>query len=442
VRLRRAQLALLTALAATAPLSIFASQLLLALSLAVLAARLMLRSTRLPRTAVDAPLLAFAVWTLLSASFASNPAEAHQDAKKLVLFAVFYVAVEVMPAGEDRRRVLAGMNLGGIALAFLMVLEHHFLGFDQLNRRPHGFLGHYMSAAGVLIVVLLVSAADLSRAQRLPRLRELWLAGAVMLPVAAVAAFSAAGVLGQLPTRLCVAAAGILAATMALSLSERVRAAAEALRFVAVPLAGWALVVSQTRSAWLGALAGLAVVVLVRMPRLLALGAAAAGLALLLQPSLRQRLTVSDASSVDRYYMWQAGIDMVLDRPLFGQGPGMIIETYPRYRWPEAPNPLAPHLHNNFMQVAAERGLPGLAFFAWWTVLAFVVALRAARAAAATRDEAAGATLGALAVLVAVSVAGLFEYNLGDSEVLMLVLLVQAVPFAFAAGRAPQAAAA
>jgi hypothetical protein len=31
---------------------------------------------------------------------------------------------------------------------------------------------------------------------------------------------------------------------------------------------------------------------------------------------------------------------------------------------------------------------------------------------------------------VAVLVAGLFEYNLGDSEVLMLALLVTAVPFA------------
>ena len=32
-------------------------------------------------------------------------------------------------------------------------------------------------------------------------------------------------------------------------------------------------------------------------------------------------------------------------RSVFGQGPGMILSAYPSYRWPEAPNPRAPHLH-------------------------------------------------------------------------------------------------
>ena len=66
---------------------------------------------------------------------------------------------------------------------------------------------------------------------------------------------------------------------------------------------------------------------------------------------------------------------MVLDKPVFGQGPGMILAVYPRYRWPEAPNPRQPHLHNNLLEVAAERGLPGLAFFLWWAVAALAAAL-------------------------------------------------------------------
>jgi hypothetical protein len=44
--------------------------------------------------------------------------------------------------------------------------------------------------------------------------------------------------------------------------------------------------------------------------------------------------------------------------------------------------------------------------------------------------------VGVLAVLAAVFVAGFVEYNLGDSEVLMLVLLLTAVPFALARARA------
>ncbi len=133
--------------------------------------------------------------------------------------------------------------------------------------------------------------------------------------------------------------------------------------------------------------------------------------------------------------MWQAGVDMVLARPVFGQGPGMIQTSYPRYRWPEAPNPRQPHLHSNLVQIAAERGIPGLVFLLWWVAAAFLAALREARRSAAERGPG-WAAEGALAALAAVFVAGLFEYNLGDSEVLMLVLLLSAVPFALARARA------
>jgi O-antigen ligase len=108
----------------------------------------------------------------------------------------------------------------------------------------------------------------------------------------------------------------------------------------------------------------------------------------------------------------------------------MILLAYPRYRWPEATHPQQPHLHNNVLQLAAERGLPGLAFFAWWAGAAVLAAWREAR-----RGGGAWASAAVLAALAAVLLAGLFEYNLGDSEVLMLVLLLTAVPFALAKGR-------
>jgi hypothetical protein len=44
--------------------------------------------------------------------------------------------------------------------------------------------------------------------------------------------------------------------------------------------------------------------------------------------------------------------------------------------------------------------------------------------------------VGALAVWAAVLVAGLFEYNLGDSEVLMFFLLASALPYALRRERA------
>ena len=218
---------------------------------------------------------------------------------------------------------------------------------------------------------------------------------------------------------------------MALSGHPAARAAEASLPLVTAPLCAWALVVSQTRSAWVGAALGLVVIAVLRAPRLLwLLGAAVAAVALLRPASVTSRLTILDESSRDRYYMWQAGVDMVLDKPVFGQGPGMILAVYPRYRWPEAPNPRQPHLHNNLLQVAAERGLPGLAFFLWWVVAASGAALAEARRGASEGPGPAWAAGGVLGALAAVFVAGLFEYNLGDSEVLMLFLLLTAVPFA------------
>jgi O-antigen ligase len=440
LRLERAALGLTAALAAAISVSIFAAEILLTLALLVLAARLLAHRTRLVPTALDTPLLALVVWTLLAASFAADPARSHEDAKKLVLFAVFYLGVEALSPGPSRERVLSAVLLGGLALATLTVVQHHFLGYDQLSRRPHGFLGHYMSAAGVTMGVFLLAVARLVFGERpSPRARDIWLPALVVAGVAAVAACDAAGS-GRLATQLFVAGLVALAAVVALGRGEAFRAAEAALPIAVAPLSAWALVVSQTRSAWVGAVVGLAATLALRAPRLvLLLGAAVAALLLLRPSSITGRLTVEDASSIDRYYMWQAGIDMVLDRPVFGQGPGMILARYPQYRWPEARNPRQPHLHNNPLQIAAERGLPGLAFFVWWAVVLLAAALGEARRARAGPPGAGWAAVGAFAALGAVLVAGLFEYNLGDSEVLMLALLLTAVPFALERERAATA---
>jgi putative inorganic carbon (HCO3(-)) transporter len=316
-----------------------------------------------------------------------------------------------------------------------MVLQRYALGYDALTRRPPGFLGHYMSASGVTMAVLLVAVARLLAGPRpRPAVADFSLPLAVLAGVTAVGAAAASGH-GVVAARLFVAALAAVACALALAHSVRASAASAALSLVAAPVATWALVLSQTRSAWIGAACGIGAFALLRAPKLL-WAVAAAGVLLLLSPAgIRSRLTLADESSRDRYYMWQAGIDMVLARPVFGQGPGMIKASYPRYRWPEAPNPQQPHLHSNLVQIAAERGIPGLVFFLWWVAAAFLAALRETRRAAAERGPAWGAA-GAFAALVAVFVAGLFEYNLGDSEVLILMLLLTAVPFALERARA------
>jgi O-antigen ligase len=87
---------------------------------------------------------------------------------------------------------------------------------------------------------------------------------------------------------------------------------------------------------------------------------------------------------------------------------------------------MPPHLHNVPVHVAAERGLPALAVWLWFVAVAALDLKRLFDKAAARRwMPAAG-----LAVVVAMLTAGLFEYNFGDSEFLMLFLFLITLPFA------------
>jgi O-antigen ligase len=443
--LERAQLGLLAAIAATCLVSIFAAQVLLSAALLVELVRLVRRRATLVRLPLDGPILAFCVWTLLSASFSTRPVASHESAKKLLLFALLYLAVEGLARAADRARILDAAMLGGLVLAAGAVLQYHFLGFDTLDNRPRSFLGHYMTASGLCMAVLVMGAARLAfggavlrrpDAEDWRRLLGLCVALGVLTLLMQLPLFPLEG------ERLFVA--GLAAAAAALALSRGSwpgPATSGALTALAVGACGWALLLSRTRSAWLGTLAGLAVVAVLRAPRSLWLLPAGVAAILLLRPApVIERLTLRDASSRDRYYLWQAGLDMVMDKPVFGQGPGMITEVYPKYRWPEAPNPETAHLHDNALQIAAERGLPCLAFWIWLVAAAMGDAYREARRNAPGSMRWCGA--GALAVLTAIMAAGAFEYNFGDSEVLMFTLLASALPYACRLERARAEAAA
>jgi O-antigen ligase len=428
----------MAAIAATCSVSIFAAQAVgLSLATVVFLVRLARGQARLERSPLDGPILAFSVWTLLSAAFSADPWTSHDSAKKLVLFALFYLSVEALSVEKDRERILDAALLGGLALSAGSLVEYYFLGFDTLANRPHSFLGHYMTASGLIMAVLVIAAARLAFSPRtwpLPKpsaqdYRALALFVGALAVLTACQAFDLFAVEAE---RLFVA--GIAAAGAFLALARGPwpgEATSAALAALVVPVASWALVVSRTRNAWLGAVVGLAVVAVLRAPRLLWALAAGVALLVLVRPApIVGRLTVFDPSSVDRYYMWQAGIDMIRDKPVFGQGPGRILAVYPEYRWPEAPNAQQPHLHDNALQIAAERGLPCLAWWLWWLAAAMGDAWREARGGGGWTAAA------ALAFLAAFMAAGLFEYNFGDSEILMFTLLVSALPYALRRQRA------
>jgi O-antigen ligase len=99
-----------------------------------------------------------------------------------------------------------------------------------------------------------------------------------------------------------------------------------------------------------------------------------------------------------------------------------------------------PHLHNSFLQLAAERGLPALAAYLAMTALAMAAAWRGFAREGRFAGPRADLWLGALLAVLAFNLAGLFENNWGDTEVQRLALFALAVPFCLAAGEPAPAA--
>jgi O-antigen ligase len=146
--------------------------------------------------------------------------------------------------------------------------------------------------------------------------------------------------------------------------------------------------------------------------------AVAAGLAFAVAPDLRAHATHMfslEGTNAGRVGIYRANLDIVRAHPGLGLGFGRYRSAAVPYyvAHPEADR--RSHAHNDYLQLAAEAGLAGLAAFG----LLFATALlRGWPAVAAAPDGLTwAATAGAWAGLVTFLVGGLTQYNLGDNEV-------------------------
>ena len=77
---------------------------------------------------------------------------------------------------------------------------------------------------------------------------------------------------------------------------------------------------------------------------------------------------LKDVSTAERFYRWVAGVRMVNDEPLTGFGPNTFYNNYkpytiPAYKTWVSDNPEHSTVHNYFLLLMIEQGLPGLFFF-------------------------------------------------------------------------------
>lgn len=363
--------------------SIAASQILLGLALAML----LLSGGKIEFPPVRLPLAAFFTLTVAAILASADPQHGIPQLRKFFVFAIVLVIFSTFRELRQVRTLIiawaavaTASGLGGV----VQYLRRHHDALVQnadnygfyVDGRITGFASHWMTFGGEEMLVLLMLVAVLLFSDQPTWKGYLWPAALVVWAAIAIGM-----------TR-CVFLLGLPLGILYLAFRRRKV-------FVLAFLLGAAIAV---------ALAPAAVrerIVSVAKPH--------------------SEIDSNTHRAVCRIVGWQ----MVKAHPWLGLGPEQIGPQFNRYVPPGVRHPLPQgwygHLHNVYLQYAAERGIPALLCFLWLIGAIAADFVRALRHPALTKNGSA-VLHGALAVIIASLAEGMFEYNLGDSEVLTIFL--------------------
>jgi O-antigen ligase len=340
-------------------------------ALAIWAGRMVVRREwEVPRTPLDPFFLWFAGAEVLAMLFAEEKLYALLYLqRRLLLIPIVYIMARFTAEERINMRLLALLagSAVGVALYSFGPIVMHLADFLQFRRRL-GEFQIYMTAGGISMTALLVMIPFVLH-ERTPRRVRLWTAAAVV-PVLV------------------------------------------------------SLVFTFTRSSWLGFLAGILVIGFKRTRKIFYAALALVALVYLLAtPELReQRLHAlvdpSHPANATRLHMWQVGWRSFLDHPVTGIGDVGVETVWDRYAEPGWG--VEGHLHNNLMMWLVTLGIAGTTGLIGLFVLAWIVIARFERQ---VRGEwyAGSLGLGVLAAMAGFHVNGLFEWNFGDTEIIMIL---------------------
>ncbi len=368
--------------------SIAVSQILLALALGFLL--LSDVPMRWPRVAI--PIAGFLLWTFVSLVFSPDPARGTIQIRKMFVYLMLLVAFSVFRTLPQVKWVALGWMAIGTATAGRGLIqfwrdvlgaraEHRDFYTYYIADRIRGFMSHWMTFSGQEMFILLFLLAFVLFA---PDVRKrLWIA----VP--------------------CAAAVGL------------------------------ALVLSDTRSVWIASLAAMFYLLwawnkwaAAAMPVIVVVG-------LLFAPKPLQERAISIVhpkkqtdSNEHRIVCWRTGWEMIKAHPIVGVGPEEVSDARVFYRYvpSDIPRPLPEgwygHLHNFYIQYAAERGIPAALFIVAALALAAFDFARALYRSGRRRTDERFILHAAMACIIGTAVSGVFEHNLGDTEVLTMFLVI------------------
>jgi O-antigen ligase len=371
--------------------SIAVSQILLGLALAAL----LLSGGRMRVPRIWLPLSLFLLGTLISLALSPDPAAGLPQVRKIFVFTTLLVVFSTLrDMVVIRRLFLCWAGAGTLtALRSLVQFGHKVQEAQAQGRsfyeyyiaeRITGFTSHWMTFGGEEMFALLMTTAFLFFACIARKRAWLWLLCALLMSIALLLGF--------------------------------------------------------TRSIWIAS-AGAGIYLLWFWKRVLvpAIPVALLLIAFLAPASIRERFSsLLNPGKVDsnqhRIVTWRTGLEMIRAHPWFGLGPEEIKLQFDRYVPPDIHRPLPEgwygHLHNIYLQYAAERGIPTMLLMLWMLGQILWDCLRRVWRLPPERSDLKFVLHGAVAVVVATMIAGIFEYNLGDSEVLTMFLVVVGCAYA------------
>ncbi len=319
------------------------------------------------------PLLVYSGLSLLSCFFSVNPEISLKNAKELLLYIIIPIVMTALAMRRGRTATTAALLGSGLISTLYSI--GYFLFKAQPGERIQGFMGHYMTQAGVLLLFICAGLSLFLFSRNKAR----WVWG------------------------------------------------------IACLLAIFALGLTLTRSAWVAVVVALCFLIYLHKPKALVFVPLAVSLLFFLSPRIVKDRALSIFNpkhfyNQQRIQYLRAGIKIINDFPLLGTGPDTVDMVFqdPKYGLSQEARRNV-HLHNNFTQIAAERGIPALlAWFVFigWAFFSLIPLLKNRDRSVFPYTAAAGA-----AVLALVT-AGLFEYNFSDSEITVLFLYLITVPLA------------
>ena len=198
-------------------------------------------------------------------------------------------------------------------------------------------------------------------------------------------------------------------------------------------LAALAILLSDTRGVWIATfIAGLYLVWFWNR-KLVLLVPVTAVVAFFVAPKPIQQRFVSIVhpneldSNTFRLIAWRAGLHMIENHPILGLGPDETKYHFLEYIPADVPRPLPSgfyqHLHNLYLQYAADRGIPTALVYVWMLFQIIYDMARGLRRLPPGRSDRRFLMHGAIAIVLAAMAEAFVEVNLNDTEVLTMFLV-------------------